>query len=77
MRDPDSAARAAALRRQSHALQREAAAHARSARAAVAEEARKLDAQQHEILSRPAAQLSEHCSQLASQVLHRELMVRY
>jgi hypothetical protein len=44
--------RAAALRRQFQAAKAEAAAEDREARARLAEEARELDAQQAEILSR-------------------------
>ena len=67
--DHGALGRAAALRRQFYAMQREATADDQQQRAAVAEERRELDLAQAEILSRSAPQLSEHTSRLAAKLL--------
>ena len=58
MHDRGAVGRAAALRRQFQAAKAEAAAEDREARARLAEEARELDAQQAEILSRQVSKSS-------------------
>ena len=56
---------------------RSSVGNATQRRATDAEDARKLDVAQAEILGKPAAQLSEHTSALAAKVLHRDLAARY
>jgi len=77
MRDKTAVARAAALSKQFDDTCKEVFTVDRQVRAALVEDVAKLDLQQHELLTRSDAQLSEHCSQLAARVLKRDLLTRF